>query len=145
MDPLAPSTHSQTNNVHMYTHVHTTRAFSPRPPVPLENSDLTELKMRSAICVMYNFLVHFADSFYILHQYRMWRSLEISNAGKIQTAGFPLTNHSESSMQAQFLFDCRAAPHCFFVSLLTFWKYQLANFQVETNKQTKKLCFITFL
>lgn len=34
-------------------------------PVPLENSDLTELEVRSAVYVIYSFLVHFDDSFYI--------------------------------------------------------------------------------
>lgn len=59
---------------------------------------------------------------------------------------FSVHETSEELTHLQFLFECRAAPHCFFVSLLTFWKYQLAKFQMETNKQQqKKKCFITFL
>lgn len=48
-------------HVFTHTHMHNMRLLS----VPLENSDLTELEVRSALYVLYSFLVHFNDSFYI--------------------------------------------------------------------------------
>lgn len=153
-------THSQTNtHTHSaYVHTHTTCAFSPQP-CPLENSDLTELEVRSATRVIYSFPVHFDDIFtffffsveyhcasnYFKRSCKMTNVKKKKKEQKIWITDLWLTEHPKSWTHLQFLSECRAAPHCYFVPLLTFWKYQLADFQTETNKQKKKLCFVTFL
>lgn len=53
------------HTVHMFIHTTPQHAPSLHNPVPLENSDLTELEVRSTIYVTYSSLVLFDDSFYL--------------------------------------------------------------------------------
>lgn len=128
--------HRQTHAVHRCTHTCTNtqqRAPSLHNPVPLENSDLTELEVRSANTQLSGaFWIWQFLPFFPVESYRTSNHLKTSHKTVcVEKKDLDtVLNESRVWTHLQFLSECRAAPHRYFVSLLT-RKYQLGDFQTE--------------
>lgn len=131
----------QIHTGHMFTHKHTTYAFSPQPCPFRDQWPYWAWGAFSWYIISRCLLVHYDDSFHIflfcgISYFKLAKDVLRDDSCETDECSDRWSfNLSRSSWtRLQFVFECRAAPHCYFVSLITLWKYQLGNFPIETKK-----------
>lgn len=137
---------TQTHTVHMFhTHVnqhtnHTTCAFSQQPRPFREQwpywargafSCVCVEKKTAFWCILMTIFTFFSVEYHCTSNFE---KTNVKKKKKIWITGLWITTHLKSWTHLQFLSECRAAPHSYFVSLLTFWKISACRFSNGNKK-----------